>query len=223
MSNSPYITPEIKEEIATQVNSLLIDYGMAGLIILIIAGAILKYLSKRYIDKLVDTEIRKYQSELDKKSLKTIDIWKFKKEVTFEFMTFMDKNVFFNPKLSSEGEKEEEKKRVFRELNFLYAKLFVVFDASMLKNINKILDGSVSEVHRFYLYREIRNELQGYLNDAKPNPDDCPYINREVANILTPENDGSVNTFDQLKTIYPFIEAGDTQSTIKGTPFYGVV
>ncbi|WP_299580970.1 hypothetical protein [uncultured Microbulbifer sp.] len=218
------MTPEIKEAIATQANYLLATYGIVGLITLIIVGFILNHLSKKYVDQMVEEGIREYQSELDKKTLKTTDIWKFKKEVTFEFMKFMDENMFLNPKLNSAdgNEKAEEEKRVFREFNLLYAKLFVVFDTPMIDNINTILNGPVSEIQRFYLYREIRNELQGYLNDDKADPDDCPYINREIANILTPERSGSVNTFDKLKEIYPFIEAGATQSKIKGIPFYGV-
>jgi len=219
MSDSIFITPEIKEAIISEVNSLLMLYGIWGVIPLIIIAITLKHLTKKYIDKLVEVEIREYQSELDKNSLKTIEIWRFKKDVIFEFMKFMDENIFFNPKLNSAEEKEEESKRVFRELNFLYAKLFAVFDKSMIENINQILNGSVSEIQRFYLYREIRKELQGYLSDDEP--EDCPYINREATNILTPENIDNANNAEKLKEIYPFIEQGDKESTIKGMPFYG--
>jgi hypothetical protein len=217
-------TDEIKKTVATEMDSLLATYGLWGIILLALVGAALYFLSRIYVNKLVEREIRTYQSELDKNSIKSIEIWKMKKDITFELIDFLEGNMFYNPILNSsasEAEKAAEMKRITTKFNILYGKLYTLLDTNIVKNINKIIDGATSEISRYYIYREIRIELQSYISGEKTTYDSCPHINRDVDKILTPEGTPNATSIDELRQTYSFIEKGDSSTQAKGLPHYG--
>ena len=224
MDESLLLTPELSSAIAREINKQLYIYGFWGLLILIAVGVTIVFLAKKYFESIVEKEIRNFQSELDKKSAQNLEIWKMKKELTFDFIDFMENRIFQNAILSDNPTPEAEateKKSLMREFNILYGKIYLLFDTDILSKMNNLINGTVSEIHRYYLYREIRKELQRHLSVPTVSDEDCPFIDRDVSKILTTPGKMEAKTIEELRHFYPFAEQGTQNTKVRGMPFFG--
>ena len=137
----------------------------------------------------------------------------------FEFVTFLEEDIFNNPNL------EEERGKIFRELNLYYSKLYLVMETDILEKINEYMDGTVSNVQRYYFYKELRKQLM-QIFDKKFDDKDCPYIAGQANALIYLEENGQkikrkANNFSEVKENYPFVEEHESESgKIKILPFF---
>ena len=201
------LTPEIVKAINDAINRAFFKMELGWFIALLLVIAISVFLGKIFIDMSVKKEAERYRSDLQKDLQKNLEVWKTQKDLTFEFVVFLETELFNNPTL------QQSKDEITRKLNQYYAKLYLVFETDILNKITALLDNKVSPVQRYYLYREIRIQLLANLLEKKPDYNDCPYISQSVEK-------EKCKTFEELQKIYPFIEKGDDQNTFKYLPYF---
>ena len=184
-----------------------------------ILGIFSFYIQKR-IESNMNRHLQEYKTELEKSSSKNITLWQDQKKLTFEFIEFMDGKIFFNPNIGNRN----EQKKVFNEMNTFYGKLYLILDTEIIEKINEVITGCTSNVQRYYLYREIRKQLQKYLNDHLDKEEKYPYISIKIEKApLLFNKKGEVKSFEDLQKIYPFIEKGDEKDTYKSLPVFEIV
>jgi hypothetical protein len=207
------ITPEICATISTTINSLFYKIGLP-LIAILVFFVLFLYWSMKH---LINQEIMKYKTELDKNKIKNIELWKQQKELMFDFVRFLEEKVFNNPELKKTNN-NEEKSKIFAELNKYYGQLYLVMETDILEKINKYMNNTVSPVQRFYLYKELRKQLMiiiyGEFTDK-----DCPFICIDSALVTDENNDQkTISDIKKIKIAYPFIE--ETEGGYKTIPFF---
>jgi len=186
-------------------------YGFLVLILLILG---IYFFGKRYLSR----EMDKYKAYIDKQTTKDIEVWREQKNLMFSFVDFLEKRVFNNPNLKT------EKKDVLSEFNLYYGKLYLVMEKKIIEKINQYIHGSVSNVQRYYLYRELRKQLMGIIKQNFGD-EDCPFIEGDpkVPIIYSEKEEQGVHAkdFNSLKESYPFIEPSDKEkSKYKTLPYF---
>lgn len=185
--------------------------GLPGAIILLIILAIFWFALENRFDK----KLEKYKTELTREAQKNLEVWKNQKQLMFEFVDFLEAKLLNMPSDSN------EKQKVFGELNRFYGKLYLILDTKIINKINEVLKGAVSPVQRYYIYREIREQLLSVLYGQEVDDKDCPYLSLDIGNVAVPQGTQKPKNFDDLKRIYPFVEKGDKENSYKGLPYFG--
>lgn len=209
------IPDEIKAIINETCSQVSRKMGKELFIALLLIIVLFLGLGKICIDKSVKKQVEKYRTDLQKDLQKNLEVWKTQKDLTFEFVGFLETELFNNPTL------QQTKDDILRKLNQYYAKLYLVFETDILNKITALLDNKVSSVQRYYLYREIRIQLFGNLLEKKPDYNECPYVSQKAEKqLMTIAGKEECKTFDELQEIYPFIEEGDEPNTLKYLPYF---
>ncbi|KUJ62116.1 hypothetical protein AR687_08815 [Flavobacteriaceae bacterium CRH] len=220
-----YVTPEIKLEADKLMNSLLIYFGIFGLLLIIAIAAICYFTLKISLDR----SNEKFKSNVEKQQYMNLEIWKQQKDLMFDFVNFLEEKIFNNSNLNTKlsGDiNQDEKEKVLIELNKYYAKLYLVMETSILDKVNNLINKNISVIQRYYLYKELRKQL---IKIIHPNikDSDFPYIAGGL-DALVFENINGVMTqrntidLDDLKNHYPFVEEHEIEKDkIKTLPFFG--
>ncbi|MBE7686452.1 hypothetical protein F7647_10370 [Tenacibaculum piscium] len=222
------ITKEVKVILQDIVNSSLEELGIKLFSILIIVILIIYFFFKLKFNLFLKKRDKKLSSDFEKERIKNIEIWKHQKDLMFEFVVFLEENFFSNDNLSSNLTPEQiqlENKRIFKELNTYYGKLYLVMDTHIIEKINFYINGTISNVQRYYLYKELRKQLMRTFDD-KFDDKDCPYILREPNVIIFYEENGQLiqklsKDIFEVKEHYSFVELDkDDKGKIKSLPFF---
>ena len=156
---------------------------------------------------------------------KNLALWQDQKKLSFEFIEFLDKKFFFNPEIQNVDNNSVEFKKAthdfLNELNIFYDKLYLVLDTELIININKTLVGRVSQIQRYYLFREIRRQMLTYLLSKVVEERDMPYFSLSIDKVSVSVGT-DIKTFEDLKKVYPFIEKGSEENTLKSLPNFSI-
>ena len=208
-------TQEITIAINDAINSVFYKIGLFWFIVITLISIILYFVITRYFSK----RDEKIMADIEKEKVKDIELWKQQKDLMFEFVTFLETKIFNNSNL------EKDKKEIFKELNLYYAKLYLVMETNILKKINQYIVGTVSNVQRFYFYKELRKQLM-QIFDKEFDDKDCPYIAGEPNKLIFVDKDGhtiqkEAEDFFELKKHYPFVKEHENEhGKIKTLPFF---
>lgn len=200
------LTPEICGLINQTVNSLFYKIGLGWFIALILLGVFLYFTIKQ----LVKHNFEQYKSDIEKSRIKNIELWKQQKELMFDFVKLLEEKFFNNPEIK-DPQTGKVKSEIFAELNKYYGQLYLVMETEILETINNYLQGTVSPVQRFYIYKELRKQLMSIIHD-KFTDDDCPFIGGNSAATLYFDKNGVekiTTNFEEVQAAYPFVEKTD--------------
>lgn len=156
---------------------------------------------------------------------KNLLLWQDQKNLSFAFITFLDRRFFFNPKIQNgnpaSAEYKNETQDFFNKLNTYYGKLYLVLNTELIEKINNTIIGYTSQVQRYYLLREIRLQMRQYISDKKITEFDAPYIPWKISDVTVPVGSQKPTNFEELHKIYPFVEkASGTEDTFKSLPVF---
>jgi hypothetical protein len=159
------------------------------------------------------------KGELEKSSIKHVEVWKSQKDLMLEFVDFMERDFFNNPRIwekSNPDGYKEERETVLRKFNWYYGKLYLILDTDVIENINKVFHNTVSDVQRYYLYKEMPRQLLKSLYSRETiGEEEFPFISKEVNRAgYYKDKQEAAKSFDELKERYPFVEKG------KGLPAF---
>ncbi|MCX6807348.1 MAG: hypothetical protein NTZ80_00870 [Patescibacteria group bacterium] len=191
--------------------------------IVIITSPLWGWIAKKWIEDRIrisaEKGLEKYKSELGNKSSKNIQLWLHQKDLMLNFVDFLEKKVFFNKDLdTSKPDYAEKCQKINDEMNLFYGKLYLLLDTNILRQINKLITGAVTDVQRYYFYKEIRIHLLKLLYPEITDFDkECPYVEVEVDKPFLMQGEKRAKTFDELKEVFPFIEQGEPSMNNKET------
>lgn len=216
------LTPEICIAINNEINSLFAKVGLWWFIALCLLVLILYFLIKDHLSK----KFEGYKSDLEKSSVKNIELWKQQKELMFNFVKFLEERFFNNSDLKeTDPEKlKKTKDKIFTEFNTYYGQLYLVMETSVLEKVNQYINGPTSPVQRYYLYKELRRQLMSIMHQ-KLDEKDYPFINGDSTKVwvfreeLGQQKKMLSKDIGEVKKAYPFIEesSGGSYKTI---PFF---
>ncbi len=156
---------------------------------------------------------------------KNLTLWKDQKDLSFEFIEFLDKEFFFNATMQRGNKTSNEytiqTQKLLDGLNSYYSKLYLIADTSLIIRLNEILDGPVTRAQRYYLLSQIRLQMLKYIKDKDSiGPEDAPYKSLNPSNVPVLFDDKKFSNFEEMKKAYPYIEPGDESNTYKGLPAF---
>lgn len=217
------LTPEVCATINQTVNELLLNFGGVVLLLSFIFIGSVYFAAREFIKVKVANEKANYQLKLDKEleelrhalarvQSKDIELWREQKNLMMEFVEFFQRKVLLNQDL------QNEQAEVLKELDIFYSKMYLILDTPIIELINKILNGTVSHVQRYYLYRLMREQLQRTIKNDFDVEVGCPYQSRSVQDAFVLDGTVAPQTFEELQAIYPFVEAGNEPHTYRSLP-----
>lgn len=199
-------SPELQAALSQTMALLLKQYGLLGLLVILVLLFAAGVVFKKIVDVTLKAKLEELRFDLNKLTTKDVEIWKQQKELMFEFVEFLEERLFNNPKIHVNT---EEKQEAFKKLNSFYGRLYLVMDTSILEKINELLNNTVSNVQRYYLYRELREQLLRIIMNDFNKEKDCPYISDKstaLPKIAGQIKDSQPTNFEEAKRIYPFLE-----------------
>ncbi len=214
------IPDEVIQDAQNKILQIFLKYGLSPIITVIIIVILFVFLSPKFLEQALEKGIESYKSDLAKESFKNLEVWKTRKDLMFELVEFLDQRIFFNPTLGKEKRKKSETQDILLELNHIYGKLYLVLDTDIILKINNLMTGGVSEIQRYYIYRELRGQLLKFLLGKEPEDSDYPYVSRPVHKVTW--DNVKLKNINEMKKNLPFVEEGDSPDTFKGLPNFGL-
>jgi hypothetical protein len=147
-----YLTQEIETAIKKRINSFFIKCGLIGIALIALLAFAFYFVFKIGLERAND----KFTANLEKEQNMKLELWNQQKDLMFDFVTFLEDKIFNNPNLDkglTQQQTLDEYKKVNKELNIYYAKLYLVMETPILEKINEYIKNDISNVQRYYLYK----------------------------------------------------------------------